>query len=183
MNRQPSPNTKEIPSKGDLAGAGEDSREQGAKSREDAEREQAEYRRIRRQTGALGGRPAKLTLPLVKVIARDIGFGMTHRAACARHGVNFNTWESALKRKETFALLVEQQNAGWQFNMLQSIQLDLPGSVGMRWLAERRFAEFRKVDTDVQVHQVTHVHQTPEFQQEVAAYARRLDLGVKGGSK
>lgn len=145
--------------------------------------ERAEYLRVRRQTGAMGGRPAKLTLPLVKVIAKDIGFGMTHRAACARHGVNYETWQTALKRKPTFELAVEQHSADWLYSALQIIQLDLPGAVGHRWLAERRFSEFRKADTDVQVHQVTHVHQTPEFQQEVAAYARRLDHGLKGGGK
>ncbi len=131
----------------------------------------------------MGGRPAKLTLPVAKLIAKEIGFGMTHRAACARHGVNYETWQSAIKSKPTFSLAVEQQNADWLFNALQIIQLGLPGDGGARWLAERRFAEFRKVDTDVQVHQVTHVHQTPEFQADVAAYARRLDLGVKGGGK
>ena len=181
MNRPPS--TAEIPSKGAAAVESSELRVESGKTAEQVQWEREEYHRIRRQTGAMGGRPAQLTLALGKKIAKDIGFGMTHRTACARHGVNYETWQSAIKSKPTFSLALDQQNADWLFNALKIIQLGMPGDGGARWLAERRFNEFRKVDTDVQVHQVTHVHQTPEFQQEVAAYARRLDHGLKGGTK
>lgn len=136
-----------------------------------------------RQNGALGGRPATLTFPLVQQIAREIGFGMTHRTACARHGVNYDTWQSALKRNPRFALAVEQQNAEWLYDALNRMQMDLPGAVSLRWLAERRFEEFRKVEVSVETHHTNNFQMSPEMQEQVAQYARRLDMGLKGGGK
>jgi len=128
------------------------------------------------------GRPPKLTAALVELVAADIGKGMTHRLACARHGVNYNTWASAILKHPEFSLAVDEQNAEWLYNALGVISLGLPGDTGLRWLAERRFKEFQKTEVHVEAH-VTNQFQTvtPEVQERLAAIAREHFTKPAGG--
>lgn len=145
-----------------------------------------EAARTRRQKRARVGRPAGLTIGLVERIAEEIGQGMPERLACVHHGASYDAWAKAKQRKPEFVLVVEQAQAKHLKGALQIIWCDLPGAAGLKWLLPRRFGrEFYLPDAEVSqhVHTTNNFQMSEECQREVAAYARRLDLGLKGGGK
>jgi hypothetical protein len=131
------------------------------------------------------GRPREFSDEQVKAVAEEIGRGVPERYACLLHGVSYPAWAKRKQRDPDFVLAVELEQAKFIRQALGIITMDLPGHVGCRWLLERRHEEFRKADVSVTVNanQSVGLQLTPEFQKELALYARRLDAGAKGGRK
>lgn len=96
------------------------------------------------------GKPPLVTRAIVSTIAAKIGKGLTVREACLLVGIPYETYESAIKRRPEYALSHERGMAVWLDQALDIVQADLPGSVGHRWLMERRWPErFAKKDLTI----------------------------------
>ena len=77
----------------------------------------------------------------MSAISAKIGKGLTVREACLLVGIPYETYESAIKRHPEYALSHEKGLATWLDGALDIVAADLPGSVGHRWLMERRWPE------------------------------------------
>ncbi len=90
-----------------------------------------------------GGRPAQITLAVVKAIGELVAVGMPEKSACyaMRPPVNYDSFRSARRRNPLLGLVIEQAQAEFMFRALTIIQVDGTGSTGYRWILERRHAE------------------------------------------
>lgn len=90
-----------------------------------------------------GGRPAQITLDVVKAIGELVAVGMPERSACyaMTPPVNYDSFRAARRRNPLLGLVIEQAQAEFMFRALRIIQVDGTGSTGYRWILERRHAE------------------------------------------
>ncbi|MEQ2010348.1 MAG: hypothetical protein ABMA26_26480 [Limisphaerales bacterium] len=91
-----------------------------------------------------GGRPAQITLAVVKAIGALVAQGMPEMSAC--HAmvppVNYESFRAAKRRNPVLGLAIAQAQAEFMFRALKIIHEDGPGSAGCRWILERRHPEY-----------------------------------------
>lgn len=89
------------------------------------------------------GRPAQITLAVVKEIGKHVARGMPERSAChlMTPPVNYESFRSAKRRNPQLGLVIGQAQAEFIAHALKVIQADGIGSAGYRWILERRHPE------------------------------------------
>jgi len=91
------------------------------------------------------GRPAIITLPVIREIGTLIAKGMTEEQACAHVGVSHPSFRSARSRNPEYASAIKEAQADYLATALDKIGDGESGWQGRAWILERRHGEqFRR---------------------------------------
>lgn len=147
------------------------------------------------------GRPAKLTLSVVREIGENIALGLTEEMAClaCEPPVNLESYRSACKRNATFCTTVKRAKAKFLVEALGTIKRggevvqleDAEGNLrdvtrpwqGLAWILERRHkAEFSRLELTANTGPAPAdgILVTPDVERELSMIANRLYVGKAG---
>ena len=121
------------------------------------------------------GRPATLTLEIVRRIGELVAHGLTHEQACLACDVAPRTLEKALERKPAFVGTIKKAHADFLVAAVADIRAGTNGWQGAAWLLERRHKpQFNRQDQTLQASggQVEFSLSSEQFA-ELSAIARR----------
>ena len=91
------------------------------------------------------GRPATITLPVIREVGNLIAKGMTEEQACLRVGINHDSYRTARHRKPEFETAIKEAQADYLDESLDIIGKGGRGWQGRAWILERRHGDqFRR---------------------------------------
>lgn len=98
------------------------------------------------------GRPARITLSVVREIARKVAKGLTVEQSCLCAGVKLDAYERAMSRHPEFVGAHKKGMAAFVDAAMDRIMCGVPGWQGTAWILERRHhGQFARPAPDVVV--------------------------------
>src|ERR1700674_1836419 len=96
------------------------------------------------------GRPARITLAVVKKIGRLIAKGLTEEQACLRVGANHSSLRTARHRNTDFETAIKRAQVEYLDESLDRIGDGVRGWQGRAWILERRHKpQFNRTESKV----------------------------------